>query len=44
MNDIESINNAFKEMLSNPEIDPDGYCVEWYHTEKDVKCMIRLKE
>lgn len=42
--DLQSINSAFKELLSNPDIDPEGYCVEWYVTNKDVKCMIRLKE
>jgi hypothetical protein len=43
MKDIESIGNTFKELLSNPDVDPNGYCVEWYLNDKDVKCMVRLK-
>lgn len=42
-NDIQSIEKAFKKLLSSPDLDPEGYCVEWYLTDKDVKCMIRLK-
>jgi hypothetical protein len=44
MKDIQSIGKAFKELLANPGLDPDGYCVEWYLNDKDVKCMIRLNE
>lgn len=39
--DIQSIEKAFAELLSCPGLDPQGYCVEWYFTGKDVKCMIR---
>jgi len=42
-NDIMSIDRAFKELLALPDLDPQGYCVEWYYNEKDVKCMIRFK-
>ncbi|WP_028980471.1 hypothetical protein [Sporocytophaga myxococcoides] len=41
--DIMSIDRAFKELLALPDLDPQGYCVEWYYNEKDVNCMIRLK-
>jgi predicted transcriptional regulator YdeE len=44
MKDIQSIERAFKELLANPEIDPQGYCVEWYLSDKDVRCMVRLKD
>jgi len=40
--DIQSIDGAFKELLSSPGLDPQGYCVEWYFNDTDVKCMIRL--
>ena len=43
MNDIQSIGKAFGEMLSNPEIDSNGACIEWYLSDKDVLCMIRLQ-
>jgi hypothetical protein len=42
--DIQSIDRAFKKLLSYPDLDPEGYCVEWYLNDKDVKCMIRLNE
>ena len=44
MKDLSSIEQAFKQLLSYPSLDPQGYCVEWYLNEKDVKCMIRLKD
>ena len=44
MKDLPAIGEAFKQLLSNPGIDPQGYCVEWYLSEKDVKCMVRLKD
>jgi len=44
MKDLKSIERAFKELLEHPGIDPQGYCVEWYQSDKDVKCMIRLDE
>lgn len=44
MKDIQSIGKSFQQLLSYPGLDPDGYCVEWYLNDKDVKCMIRLKE
>ena len=40
--DISSIDSAFRELLSQPGLDPQGYCVEWYLNETDVQCMIRL--
>ena len=44
MKDIQAIDRTFKKLLSYPGLDPQGYCVEWYLNNKDVKCMIRLKE
>jgi len=42
--DIRSIGAAFSALLSHPGIDHlDGYCVEWYVNDKDVRCMVRLK-
>ena len=42
--DLLSITNAFQQLLEYPGLDPQGYCVEWYLNDKDVKCMIRLAE
>ena len=44
MKDISAIGEAFKLLLSNRDIDPQAYCVEWYLSDKDVKCMVRLKD
>jgi hypothetical protein len=42
MKDTPAIGKAFEQLLSQPDLDPQGYCVEWYMNDKDVKCMIRL--
>jgi hypothetical protein len=39
--DIVAIEKAFKILLLNPKIDPNGACVEWYFNDNDVKCMVR---
>jgi hypothetical protein len=44
MDDLPAIGSTFKKLLSCPGIDADGYCVEWYVNNKDVKCMVRLSE
>lgn len=44
MDDIPAIGKAFKELLAIPGIDPEGACVEWYLSNKDVQCMVRLKQ
>ncbi len=41
-NDFPAIGMAFQKLLHMPDIDPLGYCVEWYVNEKDVKCMVRM--
>ncbi len=44
MKDLPAIGNTFQQMLSHPNIDPQGYCVEWYFNEKDLRCMVRLAD
>ena len=44
MMEIQSIERTFKELLAYPGLDPNGYCLEWYLNDKDVKCMIRLQK
>jgi hypothetical protein len=42
--DLQRIEQAFLQLLSYPDLDPEGYCVEWYMSdEKTVTCMIRLR-
>lgn len=40
----QRIEKAFNELLTYDNLDPQGYCVEWYQNEQDVKCMIRLNQ
>jgi hypothetical protein len=42
--DIPAIKKAFDELIANPEIDPQGYCVEWYLSQNLVRCMVKLKD
>lgn len=42
MKDVFCISKAFDELISNPAIDPQGCCVEWYLNQNDVRCMVRL--
>ncbi len=44
MKDAEAIPNAFDELLKTPNLDPQGYCLEWYkdYLDIDVKCMVPL--
>jgi len=44
MNNISEISHTFQRLLNQPNLDPEGYCVEWYFNAKDVNCMVRLVE
>ena len=44
MKDIPAIGQAFNQLTELPNIDSQGYCVEWYLNDKDVKCMVRLAD
>ena len=39
---LQSITKAFHELTEYQGIDPEGYCIEYYLNEKDVRCMVRL--
>ena len=43
MKAMQRFREVFQELLGHPGLDPEGYCVEWYFNEKDVKCMVRLR-
>jgi hypothetical protein len=36
----ENIPDAFKLLTGQQEADPNGYCLEWYIGENDVKCLV----
>jgi uncharacterized protein YndB with AHSA1/START domain len=40
-NKPDAIAQSFQLLLGQAEADPDGYCLEWYIGERDVKCMVR---
>ena len=42
MKDLPAIGKTFEKLITHPDIDPEGYCVEWYLNEKDVRCMVRV--
>jgi hypothetical protein len=44
MKDPASIKNAFTTLLSQLNLDGEGYCVERYKNERDVDCMIRMAD
>ena len=44
MSDIPKIGHTFQELLADQRIDPNGCCVEEYVNDKDVRCMVRLKD
>lgn len=41
--DISDIMKAFDKLITVPDIDPNGYCIEWYKGLDDVLCMVKLK-
>lgn len=43
-NDPQSITNAFQELTALAKIDPNGYCLEWYHNDDDVRCLVRITD
>ena len=44
MDDIPSIGRTFRVLLDNPNIDPQGYCLEEYFNKSDVRCLVKLKD
>lgn len=38
---LDGIKKAFDLLLEQHEVDPKGYCLEWY-IDRDVKCMVPL--
>lgn len=43
MEHTEEIGKTFQQLLTEPDLDPNGYCVEWYINDNDVRCMVRLE-
>jgi predicted transcriptional regulator YdeE len=43
-NHIGAIAECFDLLTGQAETDPNGYCIEWYIGEDDVKCMVRCND
>lgn len=43
MSNTQVVGHAFEKMLPLPNIDPGGYCLEWYISKQEVRCMVPLK-
>lgn len=42
--DLAAIDRHFQLLLRHPQLDPQGYCVEWYLKQQDLRCMVRILE
>ena len=42
MRDVSQIGKTFEKLLNEPNIDPNGYCLEIYLNETDVRCMVGI--
>ena len=43
--DIPNVEITFKKLLSHPNLDLNGYCLEWYlNGGRDMRCMVKLKD
>ncbi len=40
----EMIGKAFMKLLADPRLDLTHPCVEWYKSEEDVTCMVRIDD
>lgn len=42
--DMSHVGETFQALLALPELDPQGYCLELYLNDKDMRCMVPLKK
>lgn len=40
-NNVSAISDAFDAIVAQPNIDQQGFCLEWYINDNDVWCMVR---
>ncbi|RZK01650.1 MAG: transcriptional regulator [Flavobacterium sp.] len=41
---MPAIKECFDLLLGQAEVDPDGYCIEYYIGDNDLKCMVRCND
>ena len=44
MRDVSQVGKVFEKLLDEPNLDPNGYCLEMYINETDVRCMVGIKK
>jgi len=44
MKDVSQIGKTFEKLLNEANIDPNGYCLEMYLNETDVRCMVGIQK
>lgn len=44
MKEPAAIGEAFRELLTTPNLDPEGFCLEIYKNDHEVICAVPLKE
>lgn len=42
MEDVGEVGKTFERLLDYPKLDPNGYCLEMYINETDVRCMVGI--
>lgn len=41
---IPNVEITFKKLIALPNINPNGFCLEWYLTSRDLRCMVKLND
>ena len=41
--DESIVGKTFQKLLKHPDLDKNGYCLEIYLNEKDIRCLVPLK-
>ncbi len=39
----EKLSEVFKALIALPDIDPNGFCLEWYINQNTCRCLVKLK-
>jgi hypothetical protein len=42
--DESIVGKTFQKLLKHPDLDKNGYCLEMYLNEKDVRCLVPLSQ
>jgi hypothetical protein len=41
---LHLLDETFTKLLKHPQLDPAGYCLEWYLDENTCRCLVKLKD